>query len=46
MSVDAIKARLVALGFKKATQGLTPEEEKEMAELSRMMDLEKAKQGQ
>ena len=32
MSMDVDKARLISLGFKKATEGLTPEEAKEMQE--------------
>jgi ribosomal protein L29 len=41
MPVDNIKARMAELGFKKATQGLTPAEEKELAELKRQLAMER-----
>ena len=43
--VDQIKARLAQLSFKAATQGLTPEEQQEMAELRKQLAMEQAKQG-
>lgn len=45
MSIDADKARLISLGFKKATEGLTPEEEKEVQMLKDKLAREKAVKG-
>lgn len=43
--LDTRKGRLIQLGFKKATEGLTPEEIQEMAKLQRELALEKAQGG-
>ena len=42
MPQDADKARMVQLGFKKATQGLTPEEEAELQALRQKMAAQNA----
>jgi hypothetical protein len=39
MNVDAMKARAMSLGFKKATAGLSPSEEQELSELNRKIAL-------
>ncbi len=45
MSIDVDKARLIQLGFKRATEGLTPEEEKEMQMLKDKIARAKAMAG-
>lgn len=42
MAVDPIKARLAELSFKKASGGLTPEEEQEMDSLRRQLQMAKS----
>lgn len=45
LQIDPIKARLVQLGFKRATSGLTPEEEAEVKRLNQELALAKAAGG-
>lgn len=45
IELDPIKTRLVQLGFKRATEGLTPEEEKELADLKRKQAMQNAMAG-
>jgi len=40
--IDALKARAASLGFKKATQGLTPQEEVELSQIERQLAMQKA----
>lgn len=40
MAIDSLKARAAALGFKKATQGLSPMEEAELEQLRHQIALE------
>lgn len=42
MAVDQDRARAVQLGFKKATSGLSPDEEQELAQLNQKIAMQNA----
>jgi hypothetical protein len=45
ISLDPVRGRIISLGFKKATEGLTPAEEQELARLKQQEALRRAQEG-